>query len=48
MTMKYILTLPMMTDREALMQVKIIDAKENDKNAILCWVKTIDHKDYPE
>jgi hypothetical protein len=48
MIMKYVAKMPLMTDREAIMEVKVVDVKDDDKNAILCWVKTIKHDDYPE
>ena len=47
MIFRYVMCIPMMTDREAITQIKIIDNKD-EKDSILCWLKTIDHKDYPE
>ena len=36
MVLKYTMVLPLMTDREAFMEIKISEVKNDDKEALLC------------
>ena len=47
MVMKYVMSIPLMTDREAIMEVKMSEVKNDEKGGVLAWCKTIDHPEYP-
>ena len=46
--MYYIMSMPLMTERDCVIEVKIIDIPNDQDKGILCWCKTITHEDYPE